>query len=202
MNHWFFFPLLAIRRIWNFVEQGSLKKSEGNGDYTLLMDRPTAIQLYRTWVMPRTNKNRWSCSRPSWETKGSRPCNQKFTVVIEATSSTMSIQQKCTRDWSDLPHHSHGMEGHWPHLWGFECYLSMRMNSWTRDFHWCWSPAPNKGRICCWEEMNLHKSRKSTLPIVPTVEIWALAASALQYTNGREKRTDINGTIKMPQLTL
>lgn len=48
---------------------------------TLLIARPTATQLYRTWVIPRTNKNRWSCSRPSYDTNGSWPCNQLLASV-------------------------------------------------------------------------------------------------------------------------
>ena len=47
--------------------------------HTLLIAKPTATQLYRTWVMPRTNKKRLSCSRPSWETKGSRPWKKVYT---------------------------------------------------------------------------------------------------------------------------
>ena len=40
--------------------------------------------------MPRTNKNRWSCSRPSYETKGSRPCNYIWAFI--SNSVTVLLQ--------------------------------------------------------------------------------------------------------------
>jgi len=50
---------------------------------TFIMARPTATKLYRTWVIPSTNKKRWSCSRPSYDTKGSRPCSNHLLRPLE-----------------------------------------------------------------------------------------------------------------------
>ena len=149
--------------------KGGYRRNEG---FTLLMARPTATQLYKTWVIPRTNRKRWSCSRPSYETNGSRPCatGKRHQQCHELVTFKLFDHFKTSRTL--LPHRIG--ETHGWYLILLEGYLSRwEKRRGFRDEHsfWCCTLPRNKHRSDCWKEMNLRISRKSIVHIVPKAKI-------------------------------